>query len=104
MEILSISNNILLLLQPRYTYPVMFRIFYTVIYFHERLLPFDIIGRRRYYATGGTSIGGGVFRKPFHRDVDGRNGRLVKQSPVLESEPTNISFFLSSTRSIVNRR
>lgn len=40
------------------------------------------------------SMDGGGFRKPFHGDVDGRNGRLVKQSPVLESEPARDFFFI----------
>lgn len=40
----------------------------------------------RRYAAEETSIGGRGFRKPFHRDVNGCNGWLVKQSPILESE------------------
>lgn len=58
-----------------------------------RIFPSDVNRRRRCCAGGGTSIDGGGFRKPFHGDVDGRNGRLVKQSPVLESEPARDSFF-----------
>lgn len=35
-----------------------------------------------------------TFRKPFYRDADACNGRSVKQSSALESEPTE-TFFIA---------